>query len=76
VKYACNKGKYGKSQGTPTALPLMMVCTLCYRKLTAACHTKASNKNNTGITGKTSTKGSKGAYASGKRRSNDIDVYI
>jgi hypothetical protein len=36
-----------------------------YLKLTEACQTKANSKNNTGITGKTSTIGSKGAYASG-----------
>ena len=36
-----------------------------YRKLTEACHTKAKRKNKIGITGKTSTKGLKGAYASG-----------
>jgi hypothetical protein len=36
-----------------------------YLKLTDACQTKASNKKSTGITGKTFTIGSKGAYASG-----------
>jgi hypothetical protein len=38
---------------------------LIYRKLTDACQTKASNKKRTGIMGKTSTIGSKTAYASG-----------
>ena len=36
-----------------------------YLKLTEACHTNAKRKNKIGITGKTSTKGLKGAYASG-----------
>lgn len=36
-----------------------------YRKLTDACQTKANKINKTGITGKTSTIGEKGAYASG-----------
>lgn len=36
-----------------------------YLKLTAACHTKASNRKKTGITGITSTIGLKIAYASG-----------
>lgn len=45
-----------------------------YLKPTAACQTKAKAKNNTGITGKTSTIGSKGAYASGNFASRkDID---
>jgi hypothetical protein len=38
---------------------------LTYRKPTAACHTNASNKKNTGMTGSTSTKGLKIWYASG-----------
>ena len=36
-----------------------------YLKLTEACHTKAKRINKTGITGKTSTIGENGAYASG-----------
>lgn len=32
---------------------------IVYLKPTAACHTKANNKKNKGITGKTSTKGLK-----------------
>ena len=36
-----------------------------YLKPTAACHTKASSKKNTGITGRTFTSGSKILYASG-----------
>ena len=32
-----------------------------YRKLTAACHTKAKSINRTGIIGNTSTRGSKAA---------------
>ena len=34
---------------------------MIYLKLTDACHTKANNRKNTGITGNTSTIGSKGA---------------
>ena len=36
-----------------------------YLKLTDACQTKARSKNSTGMIGNTSTRGSKGAYASG-----------
>lgn len=36
-----------------------------YLKLTDACHTKAKRINKTGITGRTSTSGANGAYASG-----------
>jgi hypothetical protein len=38
-----------------------------YRKLTDACHTKARSKKSTGTIGSTSTRGSNGAYASGRR---------
>jgi|SaaInl85LU_5_DNA_1037374.scaffolds.fasta_scaffold00385_19 hypothetical protein len=38
---------------------------ICYLKPTDACQTKANNKNNTGITGNTSTIGLKIVYASG-----------
>ena len=38
---------------------------LAYRKLTEACQTKAKRKKSIGITGKISTNGLKGAYASG-----------
>ena len=38
---------------------------LSYLKLTDACQTKARSKKSTGIIGNTSTRGSKGAYASG-----------
>lgn len=41
-----------------------------YRKLTAACQTKASKKKRIGIIGNTSTRGSNGAYASGNFASN------
>ena len=40
----------------------------------AACHTKANNKKNTGITGKTSTIGLKTTYASGKRDNNKVSI--
>ena len=42
-------------------------CTPYYLKLTEACHAKAKRKNKIGIIGNTSTIGSKGAYASGRR---------
>jgi len=38
-----------------------------YLKLTEACHAKAKRKNKSGIIGSTSTIGSNGAYASGRR---------
>jgi hypothetical protein len=38
---------------------------LSYLKLTDACQTKARSKKSTGMIGNTSTRGSKGAYASG-----------
>ena len=38
-----------------------------YLKATEACQTNAKSKKRTGIIGSTSTMGSKGAYASGKR---------
>ena len=41
-----------------------------YRKLTDACQTNANSKKSTGIIGNTSTRGSKGAYASGNFASN------
>ena len=43
-----------------------------YLKPTADCQTKATNRKNTGITGKTSTKGENGAYASGKVKIDNI----
>ena len=43
----------------------MSLLTKFYLKLTDACQTKAKSKKSTGIIGKTSTIGSKGAYASG-----------
>ena len=46
---------------------------LFYRKLTEACQTKASKIKSTGMIGKTSTMGSKGAYASGNfERKSDM----
>lgn len=44
-----------------------------YRNPTADCQTKATNKKNSGITGKISTIGEKGAYASGNVK---IDNHI
>ena len=43
-----------------------------YLNPTAACHTKAKSKKNTGITGATSTIGLKIAYASGSLANNKI----
>ena len=43
---------------------------LHYLKLTEACQTKANSKKSTGMIGNTSTRGSKGAYASGNFASN------
>ena len=40
----------------------------------AACHTKANNKKNTGITGSTSTIGLKTTYASGKRDNSKVSI--
>ena len=40
----------------------------------AACHTKASNKKKTGITGNKSTIGLKITYASGKRDNNKVSI--
>ena len=46
-----------------------------YLKPTAACHTKARSKKSTGITGSTSTRGSKIRYASGRvARVNTISI--
>ena len=47
---------------------------LNYLKPIAACHTKASSKKKTGITGKTSTIGLKRTYASGKRDNNKVSI--
>ena len=47
---------------------------LNYLNPIAACHTKASNKKKTGITGSTSTMGLKATYASGKRDSNKVSI--
>lgn len=52
----------------PTKIKLLILRSLeieNYLKLTDACQTKANKINKTGITGKTSTIGEKGAYASG-----------
>ena len=55
-----------KSGKTLTTLQInLVIFKYNYLKLTDACQTKANNKNNTGITGKISTMGSNGAYASG-----------
>ena len=43
-----------------------------YLKLTDACQTKARSKKKTGMIGKTSTIGSKGAYASGNFAINKV----
>ena len=40
----------------------------------AACHTNASNKKKTGITGKTSTIGLKITSASGNRDNNKVSI--
>lgn len=40
----------------------------------AACHTNASNKKKTGITGNTSTIGLKITYDSGKRDNNKVSI--
>ncbi len=45
-----------------------------YLNPTAACHTNANNKKNTGITGNTSTIGLKATYASGKRDNNKVSI--
>ena len=47
---------------------------LNYLNPIAACHTKASNKKKTGITGSTSTMGLKATYASGKRDNNKVSI--
>lgn len=47
-----------------------------YLKLTDACQTNASKIKRTGTTGKTSTIGSKGAYASGNFASKKVIVNI
>ncbi len=54
----------------------MCVIEKSYLKPTADCQTKATNKKNIGITGKTSTKGENGAYASGKVKSNNIKKFL
>jgi len=47
---------------------------LNYLNPIAACHTNASNKKKTGITGNTSTIGLKTTYASGKRDNNKVSI--
>ena len=47
-----------------------------YLKLTDACQTNAKRINKTGITGKTSTIGENGAYASGSFASTSAKVVI
>ena len=57
------QGRCLRAEGAPKQASRAIVRN--YLKLTEACHTKAKRKNKMGITGKTSTKGLKGAYASG-----------
>lgn len=47
-----------------------------YLKPTADCQTKATSKKNNGITGKTSTNGENGAYASGKVKIKNITKFF
>lgn len=54
-------------------LPVLVkiyIVIYAYLKPIAACHTNASNKKNTGIIGRTSTKGSRIEYASGSFANN------
>ena len=53
-----------------------MIKIYSYLKPIAACHTKASNKKKTGITGNTSTIGLKIIYASGKRDNSKVSIII
>ena len=61
----------GKAQLTGLSL-ISKIYKFIYRKPTADCQTKATNKKNSGIIGKTSTKGENGAYASGKVKTSNI----
>ena len=47
-------------------LPIKKLVYIFYLKPTAACHTNASKRKSTGITGITSTIGRNAAYASGR----------